>query len=89
MIEPYKVVWSRPAKRAIAEELPESVAAAAVEMILGPLRENPRQIGKPLRAPLSGVYSARRATYRVLFRIDDDRHVIVIDTIRHRSAVYR
>ncbi|MBO0840522.1 MAG: type II toxin-antitoxin system RelE/ParE family toxin [Sciscionella sp.] len=83
------MVWSRPAKRAIEKELPESVAAAALELILGPLRDNPRRIGKPLRPPLDGVYSARRATYRVLYRIDDDTRTITIEAIRHRSSAYR
>lgn len=89
MNEPYTVVWSRPAKRAIEKVLPQSVAAAALELILGPLRENPRRPGKPLRPPLTGAYSARRATYRVLYRIDEDQHAVVIEAIRHRSSAYR
>lgn len=88
MSEPYEVEWARPAKRAITSDLPEAVAAAALELILGPLRENPRRIGKRLRPPLDDVWSARRATYRVLYRIDDERRTITIETIRHRRDAY-
>jgi mRNA interferase RelE/StbE len=87
--EPYAVLWSAPVRRAIAKELPEAVATAAVELILGPLRENPRRVGKPLRAPMEGLWSARRATYRVLHRIDDGEHIVTIEAIRHRRSAYR
>lgn len=89
MREPYLVVWSGPAKRAIGKELPEAVAAAALDLILGPLRDSPRQVGKPLRAPVEGVWSARRATYRVLYRIDEATRTLTIETIRHRRSAYR
>ncbi len=85
----YAVVWSAPARRAIGKELPEAVAAAALELILGAVREEPRRVGKPLRAPMDGVWSARRATYRVLYRIDEATHTVVIEAIRHRRGAYR
>lgn len=89
MTEPYTVLWSGPARRAIAKELPEAVAAAALELILGALRDDPHQVGKPLRAPMEGIWSARRATYRVLYRIDDASHTVTIEAIRHRRSAYR
>ena len=87
--EPYAVLWTAPARRAISKELPEAVAAAALELILGSLRENPRRVGKPLRPPLDGVWAARRASYRVLYRVDDAMHSVVIEAIRHRRSAYR
>lgn len=87
--EPYAVVWSAPARRAISKELPEAVAAAALELILGALRDDPRRIGKPLQTPLEGMWSARRSTYRVLYQIDDATHSVIIKTIRHRRNAYR
>jgi mRNA interferase RelE/StbE len=85
----YDVVWAKPGKRAITNELPQTVAAAALELILGPLKDNPRRPGKALRPPLDGLWSARRATYRVLYRIDDERRVVTIETIKHRRNVYQ
>lgn len=87
--EPYILCWSGPAKRAINKELPEGVAAAALELILGALRNDPHKVGKPLHAPMEGIWSARRAMYRVLYRIDDADHTVTIETIRHRHSAYR
>ena len=47
----YEVRFTRAAKRALAEELPEKVATAAWSFIMGPLRENPRRVGKQLVEP--------------------------------------
>ena len=89
MSGPYEVRLSPSAVRALEIELPESVAAAAGEFIDGPLRENPRRVGKPLREPLAPLYSARRGEYRVLYRIMD--RVLLIDVVRitHRRDAYR
>lgn len=84
----YEVVFTRSARRALEITLPESVAAAAFEFIIGPLAGNPRKVGKPLREPLAPLYSARRGEYRVLYRIEDDRLVIEIVTIEHRRDAY-
>ena len=89
MRAPYALLWSGPAKRAISKELPEAVAAAALELILGALRNDPHRVGKPLHAPMEGIWAARRATYRVLYRIDDVSHTVTIETIRHRRSAYR
>ncbi|MEP7105064.1 MAG: type II toxin-antitoxin system RelE/ParE family toxin [Chloroflexota bacterium] len=45
--------------------------------------------GKPLRLELQGLWSARRGSYRVVYRIDESRRLIQIVTIDHRSDVYR
>lgn len=84
----YEVVFTRAARQALEFDLPEKVAAAAFEFILGPLRGNPRRIGKPLMAPLAGLYSARRGEYRVIYRIVEERLVIEIVTVAHRRDAY-
>lgn len=85
----YTIAWTAPAKRAICQDLPESVAAAALELITGRLADTPHLAGKALRPPFTGIWSARRATYRVLYRIDDDHQTVTIDAIRHRRTAYR
>jgi mRNA interferase RelE/StbE len=87
--DPYEVRWSAAAKRAITERIPENVAAAVVELVLNALRHEPRRVGKPLREPFAGRWSARRGTYRVIYSIDEDKHLIVIEVIRHRDTAYR
>lgn len=88
MSDGYEVVFTRSARRALEITLPESIAAAAFEFIIGPLAGNPRSLGKPLRGPLAPLYSARRGEYRVLYRIEADRLVIEIVTIEHRRDAY-
>lgn len=81
---------TRPARRAISELLAEDVAAAAVEFITGPLLEAPYRVGKPLRDTLSGFRSARPGTqWRVLYRIDESKHAVIVQDIQHRSSAYR
>lgn len=76
-------------RRALAETLPETVAAAAYEFITGPLLEQPYRVGKGLLPPLDDRFSARRGTYRVIYRIDDKNHVVTVVDIGHRRDVYR
>jgi mRNA-degrading endonuclease RelE of RelBE toxin-antitoxin system len=85
----YELVLTPPASRAIASALPEPVAAAVIEFLTGALLESPRQVGKALRRELAGIHSARRGTYRVLYRINEQKHGVVVLRIEHRRDVYR
>ncbi len=49
-----RVQVARTAARQLADALPEAVATACVEFLYGPLAENPRRVGAPLRKPLEG-----------------------------------
>jgi mRNA interferase RelE/StbE len=87
---PYELGTAPPARRAIAELLPRDVAVAAVEFITGPLLVQPRRAGTPLTDQLSGIWSARLARdWRVLFEIDDTKHLLIVLDIRHRATAYR
>ena len=77
------------ARKQLAEELPESVAFAAHEFIVGPLLDNPHRVGKQLRAPLSDRHSARRGTYRVVYRIDGERPRVEVLGVFSRADAYR
>ena len=89
MPQPYEVVFSRSARRALERELPEKVATAAFEFIMGALRHDPRKVGKPLREPLAPLFAARRGDCRVIYRIIDQRLVIEVVSIVHRRDAYR
>lgn len=85
---PYEVVFTRSARRALERDLPEKVATAAFEFIIGPLRQDPRKVGMPLREPLAPLFAARRGEYRVIYRIVDQRLVIGIVSVVHRRDAY-
>ncbi|GLX06222.1 type II toxin-antitoxin system RelE/ParE family toxin [Microbispora sp. NBRC 16548] len=89
--EPFEPVLGAAARRAISDKLPPDVAVGAVELITGPLLENPYRVGKELQAPLDGIFSARlMREWRILYEIHDQqgpREVHILD-IRHRSDAY-
>lgn len=87
--EQYTLRTTPTVRRALAETLPEAVAAAAYEFITGPLLEQPYRVGKQLLPPLDDRFSARRGTYRVIYRIDDKTHVVTVVDIGHRRDIYR
>ncbi len=84
----YTVEVASPARRALSR-LPGRVVHAIIEFISGPLAENPHRLSKPLRHQLEGLRSARRGDYRILLRLDEEQHTIVIVDIDHRAHVYR
>lgn len=87
--EPYTVTLSGQARRNIRENLPLEVALAAMETIEGSIAVNPYRVGKALDEPFDGYYSARRGTYRIIYRIDEAKHQVEIYSVRHRRDAYR
>jgi len=84
----YGLLVAPPAQRAL-DRLPERIAAAVAELLTGDLLVAPRRVGKPLRRELTGIWSARRGSYRVLYEIDDKRRRVVVLRIDHRADIYR
>jgi mRNA interferase RelE/StbE len=77
------------ARKQLAEQLPESVAFATYEFIIGPLLDNPHGVGKRLLPPLHDRHSARRGTYRVIYRIDDERQQVTVVGVFSHADAYR
>jgi mRNA interferase RelE/StbE len=46
-------------------------------------------MGKRLLPPMDDSFSARRGTYRVIYRIDDKARVVTVVDVAHRRDVYR
>jgi mRNA interferase RelE/StbE len=89
-IELFELGTSPQARRTLAGRLPHDVALAAAEFITGPLLDNPRRVGKPLRGEMSGIYSARLGReWRILYEINEHRRAVVVLDIRHRPVAYR
>ena len=85
----YELVVTAPAARAVQETLPEAVAFAVIDFMTGPLLDNPKRVVAPLRDELDGIWSARRGTYRILYRIDDEAREVIVLRIGHRRDIYR
>ena len=85
----HELVITATARRQLAEILPTSIAFAAYEFVIGPLLDNPQRVGKQLMAPLDDRHSARRGTYRVIYRIDEEQLTVTVLAVSARSDAYR
>ena len=86
---PYVLRTTATVRRALTTSLPEAVATAAYDFITGPLLTEPHRVGKRLLPPLDDRFSARRGTYRVIYRIDEKERTVTVVDIGHRLDVYR
>jgi mRNA interferase RelE/StbE len=87
--EPYTLRTTPTVRRALGERLPEAVAVAAYEFMTGPLIREPHRVGKRLLPPLDDRFSARRGTYRIIYRVDDATRTVTVVDVDHRRDVYR
>ena len=88
--EPYALRTAPTVRRALAQRLPEAVVVvAAYEFMTGPLVCEPYRVGKRLLAPLADRFSARRGTYRIIYRIDDATRTVTVVDVDHRRDAYR
>lgn len=84
----FEVRFTAAARRGL-NTLPPRVLSAVVEFTFSNLAREPRRVGKPLRGDLTGLVSARRGPYRVLYRIDDTARIVFIVRVDHRADIYR
>jgi len=59
----------------------------AIEDALGVLEREP-SVGYAVRGKLSGLYSLRVGSYRILYQLTDGGKTIRVAAIRHRSISY-
>jgi len=70
------------------ERLPTKKLRRAIVARIRTLAEDPRPPGC---VKLSGAdkYRIRHGTYRILYRIEDDRLIVVVVRVAHRKMAYR
>ena len=74
------------ARRAIAQWLPEGVAAAALKFCEAALAVSPHRVGKPLFGSLAGCHGARRGTCRIIYRIEENGRIVHVLDIDQRFS---
>ena len=87
--EPCRVRYTPAVRRALSEQLPPQVVDAVLALIDGDLASEPTRVGKPLRAPLDGTWSARRGTYRLLYEVDHADRTVTVVAVEHRADARR
>lgn len=85
----YSVVYTKQAEKAL-RKLDKQTQALIYGWIGKNLVgcENPRQHGKGLTANRSGQWRSRVGDYRILAEIQDDKILILVLNIGHRSEIY-
>jgi mRNA interferase RelE/StbE len=71
------------------DQLPPRVVPAIIEFLYGPLADNPHRVGKPLRDDFTGIHTAHRGAYRVLYEINEADHSVTVTRVAYRADVYR
>lgn len=84
----YEVEFAGSARRDL-RGVPARIVPAIIEFVYGDLSRQPRRVGKPLQRELTGLWSARRGPYRILYEIVEDRLVILVIHVDHRADIYR
>ncbi len=82
----YKVRLSDNAKKEIKRL--QNPIKRRVKNALRRLAEDPRS-GKPLRWQLSGNWSYRTGSYRIVYEIDDQKQIVSVSSVQHRHKVYQ
>ena len=86
--EAWRLSIAASAERSL-DRLPPKIATATVEFMLGPLVQAPRRVGRPLQRELTGLWSARRGAYRIVYELNEADLVVNVVRIDHRADVYR
>jgi mRNA interferase RelE/StbE len=68
---------------------PFAVSVAVLELVSGPLLDNPRRLGKPLGPPFEGCHIARCADYGVRYVIVERTRTVYVVDVSHRADAYR
>lgn len=91
--EPYELVVTSTALRALSAAPPrgvgERVAWVIYEFVQGPLLAAPYRVGKPLAAPLAGIFTARRGSFLILYEVDEATRTVAVTSVQHRAEGYR
>jgi mRNA interferase RelE/StbE len=85
---PYEIAFTPEAQRQLSR-LPEKIVTAVLEGLYGSVARDPWRVSKPLHDELAGLRVARRGQYRLVFRVDEPKRLIVVRRVDHRRDVYR
>ena len=83
----YKVEWKEAAEDNL-DELPSELALKIHDRIESHLIQAPKQLGKALVGQYRGLYRYRYGDYRILYEIDADNKLIIINRVGHRKEIY-
>jgi mRNA interferase RelE/StbE len=83
----YRIEFTAAAKRQF-DKLPADIQRRLAEAV-DRIGENPRHTGTVKLSGDEGLYRARAGDYRIVYRIEDNRLLVLVVKIGHRREVYR
>ena len=84
-----KVIFTKASKKQL-KKLDSSISKRILDYLEQlELLDDPRSRGKALTSNLAGLWRYRVGDYRIFCRIYDDKLVITVIEIAHRSTIYR
>jgi len=83
----YSVALDTAARRDLAKL--ERAIGTRVSKAIDALEEEPRPSGCLKLAGQRQHYRVRVGTYRIVYRVDDNAHLVTVERIQHRREVYR
>lgn len=87
MSNTYQIIFENEPQKAL-RKIPKHDQIKIIEKIEG-LSKNPKPVGyKTLKGSLSNYYRIRSGDYRIVYDIIEEKIVILILKIAHRSSVY-
>jgi len=85
----WKIEYAETAQRQLAgidQKVAKSIMRYLDERVA--TDEDPRRFGDPLKRDLSGLWKYRVGAFRIIVEIQEDRVVVLVVRIGHRSKVY-
>lgn len=83
----YEVKFSKKASKAY-KKLPGDVRIR-IDQKLSYLRSSPRGADTKKLAGMQNAYRTRVGTYRIVYEIEDDKLIVWIVDVGHRSSIYQ
>jgi len=84
----WTIEFTAKAEKALAK-MDKPTASRIVRFLLDRAATEPRGSGKSLSGPLGEFWRYRVGDYRVLAKIEDERLVVLVVDVGHRSQVYK
>ncbi|WP_341757685.1 type II toxin-antitoxin system RelE/ParE family toxin [Candidatus Tisiphia endosymbiont of Ditula angustiorana] len=83
----YKTKWEDKVDADLSNISPD-IALKIYNKVENYLTSMPQKLGKPLIGKYKGLYRYRYGDYRILYEIDLENNLLIINKIGHRSNIY-
>ena len=84
----YTILYDLGTKKKDIQKIPPAIREVIKLAIEKKLTTDPLKFGKPLKYSLKGYRRLRVGDYRVIYRVEEDKVIVVIVDIDHRKDIY-